>query len=281
MLKKGNSNLNTKPSASSSSSNGAKSKLTNTSELKSPWIETFFTSIAKYFLSYLTNCLQLALNNTFSDFPHGVLSMKIRYPVNFQKGTTGPFILALMSYYNNYSLGSYLYLALHGTYGVLWITKDIAFPDRNCQAKAGFISIFIIIAILIGYWMIAWIQISGNGIDNPTPERIMYCIFLFCLGCVFMMVSDAQKYFTLMSKKGLIADGMFKYTRNPNYLGEMMLYSSFAVATGSYFSWIILLPVWAAVFFGRMFAKDSSLRQKEGAQELIVFLITFNSLYLF
>ncbi len=46
-----------------------------------------------------------------------------------------------------------------------------------------------------------------------------------------MLVSDAQKYYTLKYKKGLISDGMFYATRNPNYLGEIMLYRIFYVLT--------------------------------------------------
>ena len=40
---------------------------------------------------------------------------------------------------------------------------------------------------------------------------------------------DAQKYYTLQFKKGLITDGMFRYIRSPKYLGEMMIYSSYAL----------------------------------------------------
>lgn len=40
---------------------------------------------------------------------------------------------------------------------------------------------------------------------------------------------DAQKYYTLQYKKGLIMDGMYKYIRSPNYLGEVMIYSSYAI----------------------------------------------------
>ena len=40
---------------------------------------------------------------------------------------------------------------------------------------------------------------------------------------------DAQKYYTLQNKKQLITDGMFRYIRSPNYLGEVMIYSSYAL----------------------------------------------------
>ena len=42
-----------------------------------------------------------------------------------------------------------------------------------------------------------------------------------------MLVSDCQKYFTLKYKKGLIQNGMFKYTRNPNYLGCLYIKAKF------------------------------------------------------
>ena len=35
------------------------------------------------------------------------------------------------------------------------------------------------------------------------------------------IASDAQKYFTLRLKRGLITDGMFRFIRHPNYLGEI------------------------------------------------------------
>ena len=44
-----------------------------------------------------------------------------------------------------------------------------------------------------------------------------------------MIASDCQKNITLKLRQGLITDAMFKYVRHPNYLGEMMIYTSFAL----------------------------------------------------
>ena len=49
------------------------------------------------------------------------------------------------------------------------------------------------------------------------------------LGCVIMIAADGQKYFTLRLQRGLITDGLYRYIRHPNYLGEMMIYGSFAL----------------------------------------------------
>jgi len=68
-------------------------------------------------------------------------------------------------------------------------------------------------------------------------------------------------------KKGLISDGYFKYTHNPNYLGEMMLYCSFAILVNHWWPWVYLLFVWTAIFSLLMLIKESSLRKKEGYDE--------------
>ena len=55
---------------------------------------------------------------------------------------------------------------------------------------------------------------------------------LLCISGVFLhYVSDAQKFFVLQLRKGLIQDGLFARTRNPNYLGEILIYGGFAVAS--------------------------------------------------
>ena len=64
----------------------------------------------------------------------------------------------------------------------------------------------------------------------PLPDFAWYClcISLCILGCAIMIAADAQKYFTLRVQKGLITDGMHRYVRHPNYLGEIMIYGSTA-----------------------------------------------------
>ena len=41
-----------------------------------------------------------------------------------------------------------------------------------------------------------------------------------------MTGSDAQKHFTLKVRIGLITDGFFTRIRHPNYLSEMMIFST-------------------------------------------------------
>ena len=60
----------------------------------------------------------------------------------------------------------------------------------------------------------------------------------------------------------LIDEGYFAITRNPNYLGEMLLYGSFASLCPRYEPWVVLAFVWGTVFQTFMREKDASLRSK-------------------
>lgn len=198
--------------------------------------------------------------------------VELRWVINVFKGLTWAYIVTLMYIYQNFSLGAYLYvmhvlisqLAFHGSYGILWLVKDFVFPDKSWQRGATLGSIICGSGFLILYWMIGFLQISGRGLDNPTNGRVITAVASYVFGVTLMMVTDCQKYYTLKYKRGLITDGMFKYNRNPNYTGEMMLYASFAMLTGNYLSYGILLTFWTLLFYPNMVKKDISFSKKEG-----------------
>jgi len=190
--------------------------------------------------------------------------VKVRYIINMQKGGTVLFCLWLMYYFNNFSAGAWLYMALHGTYGFCWLTKDFAFPDKSFDFYTSLPTIISTFVILATYWSIPYMQISGLGIQDPSHIRMALSIALFALGVTWMIGADAQKTFTLKYRKGLINDGLFAYTRNPNYLGEIMIYLSFAICTGLTESYLLLIAIWLLLFVTRMYSKDQSFSQKKG-----------------
>ena len=56
----------------------------------------------------------------------------LRYLINLYKGGTVFYVLFLIFYFGSCS-GLYLYLFLHGSYGLFWIYKDIKFGDKSFQ----------------------------------------------------------------------------------------------------------------------------------------------------
>jgi len=188
---------------------------------------------------------------------------KFSWIINFQKTGTFVFLGLLIWYYQNHSIAAWVYLAMHGSYGLVWMIKDLSFPDPSWQKKitigGGLVAFF---GVLFWYWVIGWLLISGVAQPEypvSDPMWFSFCISLCILGSVIMMVSDAQKYYILKYKKGLISDGIHKYIRHPNYLGEMMIYGSFALMVMHWLPFVILALVWGLVFLPNMIAKEKSL----------------------
>lgn len=73
-----------------------------------------------------------------------------------------------------------------------------------------------------------------------------------------------MKYPEVRKDMALITNGFFKYTRNPNYLGEIMIYLSFAIITGNNLSYGILAADWSVLFTAFIFQKEMSLSKKKG-----------------
>jgi protein-S-isoprenylcysteine O-methyltransferase Ste14 len=155
-----------------------------------------------------------------------------------------------------------VYMALHGTYGFCWLLKHIAFRDSRWETRitfGGAVSLFLLLAT---YWIAPYLLISDAlGADRPEPSNwfLAFCIALFVLGVTIMTASDCQKNITLKYRQGLITDGMFKYVRHPNYLGEMMSYASYALLAQHWIPWAVLAYWWTAGFFVSMLLIESSL----------------------
>ena len=162
------------------------------------------------------------------EMPPGPPILSMRVYANLHKGSMLFYVLFLMWYYDNYTTGAYLYLSLHGSYGFFWLLKDFVFPDpgflRLCTISSWLMPwpVALIPYMMLPYWMIT---------DRPfvSNERMFVCIMTYTTGVMLMMLTDAQKYLVLREKKGLITHCMQGWSRNMNYLGEIMLYASFGV----------------------------------------------------
>src|SRR3546814_8649818 len=57
---------------------------------------------------------------------------------------------------------------------------------------------------------------------------------------------------------------MHRYVRQPNYLGEMMIYASFAMMVGHWLPWVWLAIIWASLFATNMVMKEASMSRYPG-----------------
>lgn len=192
------------------------------------------------------------------DFLGGPKAIKFAWSINLQKGGTIVFVLALMAIYDVWTPTAWVYLGLHGSYGLVWLIKDSIFPDPSWQRRitiGGAVNTWL---LALGLYWIAPLIVVLLRVEQP-PAVLGGAIVLYALGVTLMFGADAQKYFVLKVRRGLITDGFFARTRNPNYLGEMMLYASFAIVAGHWIPWLVLLWVWSGLFIPNMLQKDASM----------------------
>ncbi|HUP90763.1 MAG TPA: DUF1295 domain-containing protein [Solimonas sp.] len=193
--------------------------------------------------------------------------LKFAWVINTQKAGTFLFLGALMWWYADKTPAAtapaaWIYLAMHGSYGLVWLLKDMSFPDPGWQVRVTWGSVAAGMFGLGMYWSFGWLLISGVSQPTyPLPDAAWFClcVSLCIVGSAIMIAADAQKYFTLRVKRGLITDGMHRYVRHPNYLGEIMIYGAFALMVGHWLPWLWLAYVWLGLFAVNMAMKEVSM----------------------
>ncbi|MDO6684483.1 MULTISPECIES: methyltransferase family protein [unclassified Agarivorans] len=189
--------------------------------------------------------------------PIATPNTQVRHFINAHKIATPFVVLALMIAYDFWGVLAWVYLALHGTYCGLWMIKEACFRDKRFEQAihpvAGSIFVF---GALAAYWIAPYIIISKQ-LSAPA-WLIALAVVITMLGVFFHFVSDAHKHAILSVKKGLITNGLFSRTRNPNYLGEMLIYAGFAILA-QHWAPVLALAYWWAFFIRNMLQKDKSM----------------------
>ncbi len=185
--------------------------------------------------------------------------MKMKHYIDSHKGLTGIYVLSLMAIYDQWqNPTAWIYLALHGMYGILWVLKSKIYPDRKWEQPASFGYGLLIWISLSLYWIAPWI-ITSRGVIAPD-WYVAFCVSIYTLGVFFHFVSDMQKYTALqMRPDHLVSDGLFARVRNTNYFGELLIYGGFGLLAMHWLPIAILL-VWILFYWlPNMYQKDRSL----------------------
>lgn len=198
--------------------------------------------------------------------PGGRGGVPLRVVIDAHKAATGPFVLALMLAYGSFTTAAWVYLALHGSYGVAWLIKDLAFPDRRWARRTTVAGALAAVAFLSLYWVAPFLLVAGQAgavaLGDWSPAGtggLAAAVALHTVGLALMMGADAQKHVALRAGGGLITGGLFRRVRHPNYLGEMMIYGSYALVVGHWLPWLILAAVWGLFFLPNILVMESSL----------------------
>ena len=190
--------------------------------------------------------------------------MKQKHFIDLHKGATAIFVLLLMAFYNQWdNPTAWLYLALHGAYGILWILKSRIFPDQAWEQKTGLGYGLVIWAGLSLYWVAPWMLVAWH-VQAPGWYQGL-CVAIYAFGVFFHFAADMQKHTSLKLRPGqLIEDGLFSRTRNPNYFGELLIYAGFGLLA-MHWAPVVILLAWVGVYWlPRMHKKDQVLARLPG-----------------
>ncbi len=191
------------------------------------------------------------------EFLGGPKLLKMAWVINFHKIFTVFLILGLMLYFDNFSTAAWVYVGLHGIYGYCWLVKDFGFRDGNFHSRVTFGGAIMTYVMLVAwYWWFPYLFVSGHII--PSNEMLFAAVAIHTWGITWMIAADCQKYFSLKYRRGLITDGVFTYTRNPNFLGEIMIYGAYAMLVNHWIGWCVFAYM-IVVFYSRMYMKDQSI----------------------
>lgn len=158
---------------------------------------------------------------------------------------------------------AWLYLAIHGSYGVLWTLKSRIFGDAQWERPLTAIRTLGGVVVLSSYW-IAPLLICHDD-HRAAPAVAAVAVALYAIGVFLHFAADMQKWMHLRLRPGTLLDyGLWAKTRNPNYLGELLIYGSFALLAGHPVPWMILAFVVGAVWVPNMRRKDRSLSRHSG-----------------
>lgn len=205
--------------------------------------------------------------------------MKQRYLIDSHKLLTTPVVLVLMAVFQQWdNPTAWIYLALHATYGIIWVIKSYTFPDKRWEETVPPINALFIFLTLALYWVAPYLLMS-RGVQAPGWV-LAVCISMYTFGIFLHYTADMQKHMALKLNPGhLINDGLWARIRNPNYLGELLIYVGYGLLALHWLPLVIIVAIMLIVWLPNMNQKDRSLARypefpdyKQRSKRLIPFV---------
>ena len=193
--------------------------------------------------------------------------MKQKFYIDLHKGLTSIYVLSLIFFFSAWeNTNIFIYLALHGSYGILWILKSYIYPDRQWESKCSILyGLFIWMGLSL-YWISPYIIITQN-IQSPN-WYLALCIMIYIIGLFLHFTSDMQKFIQLKYNPNmLIKNIMFSRLRNMNYLGELLIYLGFSLLAMHWIPIAALSVFIICIWIPNMIKKDKSLSRYDDFDE--------------
>ena len=183
--------------------------------------------------------------------------------LNIAKSLTLVIMLGLALVYGIHDARQVIYLCLHGGYCAWWLFEQYLFPMRKeviFAEKADpptFITMLLFVGVL--YALPAFFAFTNTTPLGYIPMAIGLLLYIF--GSLINTAADVQKMIAKRMGATLVNTEIWRSVRHINYLGDLMRYSSFAVISGSLWSAILPLTVFA-LYIQRILEKEKSMAKK-------------------
>lgn len=121
-------------------------------------------------------------------------------------------------------------------------SEDFRYKNWKKQwGKSVFVRSYLQVFLLQGFLMIiiSLPVILYNRFDGGVVIYSFIGLLLWVLGFYFETISDLQMYFFKKSSKGILTTGLWKYSRHPNYFGEVVMWWGIWILTLGSTYWYI------------------------------------------
>ncbi|MBD2164834.1 DUF1295 domain-containing protein [Calothrix membranacea FACHB-236] len=182
--------------------------------------------------------------------------------INIAKVLTIILLLAFAFVFGIQDLRQVIYLCLHISYCLWWLLEQWFYPQRRQIFNepigiSGFLFTLLFVGVL--YALPGYLAFT-----NPVPLSITataIALPLYTFGTLINATADVQKLTAKDYGAGLVRDGIWRFSRNINYFGDLLRYLSFSVVSGS--PWAYLLPgIVFAIYLQRLSQKEQSMSAK-------------------
>lgn len=178
------------------------------------------------------------MQNTANTEKPGVTALTA---INTAKVLTIVCLVAFAFVFGIHDLRQVVYLCLHISYCLWWLLEQWFYPQRRqlFNDPVGVIAfIFTLLYVGVFYALPGYLAFT-----NPLPLSITEAAIalpLYTFGTLINATADVQKLTAKQYSAGLVSDGIWRFSRNINYFGDLLRYLSFSVVAGS--PWAYLLP---------------------------------------
>ncbi|MFC1700401.1 DUF1295 domain-containing protein [Patescibacteria group bacterium] len=174
-------------------------------------INTFFFLLASAFKT-----------DKFTDFTYGFTFIVVMLTLLFKSGTFYLYqiLVTLMVVFWGLRLATYLLVR------ILRIKKDSRFDNKR-ENFLKFLQFWFFQAVSIWIILLPSIFLLSKKIDSSIDLVMLLGIGFWAAGLLIETISDWQKYNfrnDLENKNKWIQTGLWKYSRHPNYFGEMLVW---------------------------------------------------------